>query len=1386
MGKIYSLEFQSKIGKNVRIQKTNRLTIYLSYYKKDYLKASKLIERILKDNDVIIYYRDYDKYPNVDPKEANRLIGQIQTSIILVTNNYLYKEDNDAYENEFDYIFDNNIPFLPIIDDESIDLDAYSDKFGIIQYFDANQSDKTQISFDKKLKDFLVKHSLDEKDYQIASRAFDTFAFLSYRKKDRLLALDLIDDIHAHPECQDVAIWYDEFLAGGEEFEKNLIEKIGKSDAFILLVTPNLINEENYVKNKEYPLAKKELNKDIIPVEAIATDKKELKEKYEGIPSILAKDKAHREVAKLHKGKEVSTKKLYALGLAYLKGIGVEINRHLGIELLEKAANKNYAPALNKLANIYTNGEGVVKDLQKANGYLDKLIDHYKNLIDIATFNETASQYYKCLISKSNNDNYLEYRNERTITNFTEGLKFLKSFKNVDKKYENDYLSAIIGAYSSVCLSGSEKLVKEYVDPIDYLECLVKLQKNGDSFYHQYAFIYRLLVCMYFDAGTQDNKKIIEELFICLDNAFTFYPDNICKILNYGYVPISVSSRFTEEERAYIYRRFLSYYEYIKDKKERLNKSAELRVELFYVESKVHVANIAFLTNELIELEEVYERRSVNDPLLMRICYLLSGSYLQEEEKEKFFQKALKEARELPDSLFINESRHEIKDELFIKSYLKDETLSFEEKMDNIFDIYHSSVTRKNYIHAMYILTSYIVGNYLDKKDKDNIYLCNKEAKRLIELDESLYVNEFYYNFVLAFINNDVSNINNDFASWVNRIEHNEQDAFERYSSLFLSLCDIYGLLKQKDDELTKTFAYELFSLIYNYVSQNNDWIINPNLVQYYLVLFNVMLDIVKGKAKDEWHEYVATIYLKQLENASTFNELSPLLRHYSFIIVQLLTCSIGVDGLDNKTLISKMVSLLNITIEKYGLEVISDEVLRTMGVIALITATKLGEMVLWKSVSSYLNVKANAHSLTPIYYNLIINELDITIDEKAQMIKDSIIFIMETVGDENTIPVSLYRGTYMATLNILPKKDYDLLIHLHKKLLTYVEGNDNYWRFKETINTFIFFDGRLLNLDESFNNGEQRPDMTIVNLINDCVDLVETFVEYAKCLPDNDIKYYSCLCAAQSSLYIACQKDYDIRINDERLFDKVIYCLDYASKIATFSSFADLCSLFAKTFGYYDKYYQGHAPGWYMKYRVRFMAHLYNAMLYYNHYDYPVHDFNTFINLESSFDTKNDYTDCFPDTLSSLVDCLLMSGGDDEIKQLIKKIGIGYHLSHIEDIDIYAFGHMYCSFSNIGDSDFVNALTFITNIENVSKYEEMINEYQSVILFLREESHIDKALSLAFKLIEYLDKYCVDNKDQASIKECYKDTYQFISDVYEELDDNKLAYQYREIAKRY
>ena len=286
----------------------------------------------------------------------------------------LLLEPNRAMDVDFPYAREHGITVLPIMIESGLaPVYARSDKFGKRQHLDSVTTDPTAVPYKEKLKKFLHSVLVDDETAQRIRRAFDAYIFLSYRKKDRRFANELMRLIHKNPICRDIAIWYDEYLVPSEEFDENIRKALEKSELFTLLVTPNLINKENYVCTHEY-LQVCGSGKPILPVEMEKTDRKKLEEQFEGIPKCInAEDGDIVTKALLEKIKKIATAENesepehnFLIGLAYLDGIDVEINRERAVGLITSAAEAGLIEAMEKLYDMYNDGIGVELDYRKS------------------------------------------------------------------------------------------------------------------------------------------------------------------------------------------------------------------------------------------------------------------------------------------------------------------------------------------------------------------------------------------------------------------------------------------------------------------------------------------------------------------------------------------------------------------------------------------------------------------------------------------------------------------------------------------------------------------------------------------------------------------------------------------------------------------------------------------------------------------------------------------------------------------------------------------------------------------------------------------------------------------------------------------------------------
>lgn len=375
-------------GKEIK----NKPRIYFCASKEDYTKYfDSITESILDIQNSVIYYKDSSL--NIDD------LSQINLFVVPITWKFL-STNNDERLKEFKYAQDNHIPILPIIEDLGIE-DYFNEKCGNLQGLNPVEDPR----YKYKLKFYIESVLVSDKLRHEVQAAFDAYIFLSYRKKDRKEAEKIMHIIHENDFCRDIAIWYDEFLTPGEDFNSAIDDALKKSNLFALVVTPNLVNEDNYVEKIEYPNAMKE-NKNILPIEAKETSEKELKEKYKDIPNPIKPDdtitlsNTLKEYLINEAWKENDdANHLYLIGIAYLNGIDVEVDKDKGVKILEKAANQNSIDAMKELASMYADGKGIDVDYNKAIAWQSKIYNYYKNIygkdnITTLTSLSTLALYY--------------------------------------------------------------------------------------------------------------------------------------------------------------------------------------------------------------------------------------------------------------------------------------------------------------------------------------------------------------------------------------------------------------------------------------------------------------------------------------------------------------------------------------------------------------------------------------------------------------------------------------------------------------------------------------------------------------------------------------------------------------------------------------------------------------------------------------------------------------------------------------------------------------------------------------------------------------------------------------------------------------------------------
>ena len=344
--------------------------VYFSAHPEDFHFLEPISKEILEISNCAVWY-DSDPLAPCDMEAHLSRLDDMNLFVIPVTEKWL-TDPSRSLSVEFEHAKKRHIPILPIMQGEGL-ISLFNENCGDIQFLDPAANDQTAIPYAEKLSRFLNSVLIGDELSAKIRAAFDAYIFLSYRKKDRKYAKELMRLIHKNDFCRDIAIWYDEFLIPGENFNHLIEEALKKSDLFALTVTPNMVNETNYVMNIEYPMAKN-AGKEILAAEIVDTDRERLCESFSELPEVIdANDSAALSRKLLEALRAVALRQSdndpehnFFIGLAYLSGIDVERDPERAIEIITSSADAGLPEAAARLASIYQNAEGVERDYEKS------------------------------------------------------------------------------------------------------------------------------------------------------------------------------------------------------------------------------------------------------------------------------------------------------------------------------------------------------------------------------------------------------------------------------------------------------------------------------------------------------------------------------------------------------------------------------------------------------------------------------------------------------------------------------------------------------------------------------------------------------------------------------------------------------------------------------------------------------------------------------------------------------------------------------------------------------------------------------------------------------------------------------------------------------------
>lgn len=386
--------------------------VFFSFYPGDTVRMEKIADDILDiSNCAVWYHTDSLTADDIDLDDLGMKLQEMKLFVVIVSTNYL-ANDSLARNWEYGFAMEHHIPVLPIAVESgleeyfAVEMNRIHDGYGDIQLLRSEVADRTEISYYQKLVRDLGAILLENKEVERIKQAFSGKIFLSYRKKDRRYANELMHTIHSIPSLRSVSIWFDEFMSSGEKWSDQIGDALKQSDVFLLMVSPSITEPDNYVIREEYPAARKQ-DKKIVSVgksenKSETPDIEELRQIFPGLRVLVDGDDADELESVLREisaEAESTPETDYLIGLAFFNGIEMERDTEKAVSLIVASARQNLPEAVRKLAEMYWKGDGIAVNYENSILWRKRLVDLYEQRFDEIKEPEEMLEYIRALES---------------------------------------------------------------------------------------------------------------------------------------------------------------------------------------------------------------------------------------------------------------------------------------------------------------------------------------------------------------------------------------------------------------------------------------------------------------------------------------------------------------------------------------------------------------------------------------------------------------------------------------------------------------------------------------------------------------------------------------------------------------------------------------------------------------------------------------------------------------------------------------------------------------------------------------------------------------------------------------------------------------------------
>ena len=384
--------------------------VFFSFYPEDKERMEKIADDILDiSNCAAWYHEDSMTADDINLDDLGMKLQEMKLFVVIVSTNYL-ANDSLAKNWEYRFAMEHHIPVLPIAVESgleeyfAVEMNRIHEGDGDIQLLRSEVTDRTEISYYQKLARDLGAILLENEEVERIKQAFSGKIFLSYRKKDRRYANELMHTIHDIPSLRNVSIWFDEFMSSSEKWSDQIGDALKQSDVFLLLVSPSITEPDNYVIREEYPAARKQ-DKMIVSVgknedKSKLPDIEDLRQIFPGLRVLVDGDNADELESVLQEitAETESTPEIdYLIGLAFFNGIEMERDTEKAVSLIVASARQNFPEAVEKLAEMYWKGDGIAVNYENSILWRKRLVELYEKKFDEIKEPEEMLEYIHAL-----------------------------------------------------------------------------------------------------------------------------------------------------------------------------------------------------------------------------------------------------------------------------------------------------------------------------------------------------------------------------------------------------------------------------------------------------------------------------------------------------------------------------------------------------------------------------------------------------------------------------------------------------------------------------------------------------------------------------------------------------------------------------------------------------------------------------------------------------------------------------------------------------------------------------------------------------------------------------------------------------------------------------